>query len=472
MKDTRSETASALVNLDAGHISREIFTSQSVYEQELERVFSRMWLFVGHESQIAAPGDFVLGRMGEESVILNRDRHGVVHVFLNNCRHRGMRVCRYDRGNAKRFSCPYHAWVFADDGRLVGVPKMESAYHNELEREQWGLIEARVAIRHGFVFACWDSNTPDFETFMGEELFYFDDFCELPDGSHGPLEAFGGIFKWRMPCNWKFGAENFAGDYYHNPSHASVDAIELSPAGGKGRHTYDRVTHAREMYKLNICASPTGHTARGELFKDDYDYLPTYQEMPVVEDWFRHCYQLRQERLGERARWFGHGGTLFPNVSYSNGVQSMGSWHPCGPDETEVWRIFLVPKDAPEEVKQVLRHYVIRYQGPSGLVEQDDMENWGYAHQGARGTIAKHFPFNYQMGLGHEQRSWPATWLGGDIYATEDVSEQNQRAFYRRWAELMDNGTPLSVTMPGVKPATKSDTGSKSSVHPKVELAP
>lgn len=430
--------AGDFVDSARGWISREIFSSQAIYEEELERVFARGWLFVGHESQIAQPGDFILSRMGDESVILNRDQAGRIHVFLNNCRHRGMRVCRYDQGNTRTFVCPYHAWSYGDDGGLVGVPKLESAYHNELDKSKWGLIEARVANYRGFVFACWDEGQRAFEEYLGELRYYFDEYCELPDGSDGPLEAFGGIFKWRMPCNWKFAAENFAGDYYHNPSHASVDAVVLSPSGKKGRHTYDPVTKTRELYKLNVCVTPEGHTARGELFKDDYDYVPTYQDMPVVEDYFREAFYKRRERIGEQARWFGHGGTIFPNVSYSNGVQSMGTWHPIGPHETETWRIFLAPKDAPDEVKRVLRHYVIRYQGPSGLTEQDDMENWSYAHEGARGTIAKRYPFNYEMGKGHERKSWPVEWLGGTIYATEDVSEQNQRAFYARWAEMMD----------------------------------
>ena len=66
------------------------------------------------------------------------------------------------------------------------------------------------------------------------------------------------------------------------------------------------------------------------------------------------------------------------------------------------------------------------------------MENWGYALEGSRGTIARRHPFNYAMGQGHERQGWPAEWLGGKVYATEDVSEQNQRAFYARWAALMD----------------------------------
>src|SRR5207248_1792816 len=80
-----------LVNMKAGQISREIFVNEEIYQQELERLFTRVWLFVGHESQIPNPGDYFVSGMGEESVILCRDRAGKVRVFLNSCRHRGMK---------------------------------------------------------------------------------------------------------------------------------------------------------------------------------------------------------------------------------------------------------------------------------------------------------------------------------------------------------------------------------------------
>src|SRR5436309_15997956 len=94
-----------LVDLAAGQISREIFVNDEIYQEELERVFARAWLFVGHESQIPNPVDFFVSSMGEESVILCRDRAGKVHVFLNSCRHRGMNACRYDEGNAAALTC-------------------------------------------------------------------------------------------------------------------------------------------------------------------------------------------------------------------------------------------------------------------------------------------------------------------------------------------------------------------------------
>jgi phenylpropionate dioxygenase-like ring-hydroxylating dioxygenase large terminal subunit len=129
---------SGLVDLVSGQVSREIFVNDNIYAQEQERIFARSWLFVGHESQIPAAGDFFVSRMGEESVILCRDRAGVVHVFLNSCRHRGMKVCRYDDGNTTVFTCPYHGWSYGTDGALVGVPFFREAYHSELDRAKCG----------------------------------------------------------------------------------------------------------------------------------------------------------------------------------------------------------------------------------------------------------------------------------------------------------------------------------------------
>jgi phenylpropionate dioxygenase-like ring-hydroxylating dioxygenase large terminal subunit len=97
---------------DHGVISREIFVDRDVYQDELNKLFTRVWLFVGHESLIQNPGDFYASRMAEESVILCRDKRGSIHVFLNSCRHRGMKVCRYDQGNTSLFTCPYHSWSY------------------------------------------------------------------------------------------------------------------------------------------------------------------------------------------------------------------------------------------------------------------------------------------------------------------------------------------------------------------------
>src|SRR5687767_10095579 len=120
-RKARPSSSDVLVDLKRGVVSRELFVNDEIYEQEQEQIFARSWLFVGHESQIPRAGDYFVSGMGEESVILTRDHRQQIHVFLNTCRHRGMKVCRYDEGNTTVFTCPYHGWSYATDGRLVGV---------------------------------------------------------------------------------------------------------------------------------------------------------------------------------------------------------------------------------------------------------------------------------------------------------------------------------------------------------------
>jgi nitrite reductase/ring-hydroxylating ferredoxin subunit len=145
-----------MIDLRRGTISREIFVSPEFYREELDRLFTRAWLFVGHESLIPKPGDFYVSRMGEESVILCRDAQGAVHVFLNSCRHRGMKVCRYEQGNTSLFVCPYHSWSYTTDGKLQGVPLYRALYDGTLNREEWSLIEVpKLALYKGTVWASW-----------------------------------------------------------------------------------------------------------------------------------------------------------------------------------------------------------------------------------------------------------------------------------------------------------------------------
>src|SRR5438270_65711 len=126
-----SRSLKELVNIERGTISREVFVNEEIYQQEQEQVFARAWLFVGHESQVPKGGDYFQSRMGEESVLLVRDRKGQLHVFLNTCRHRGMKVCRYDQGTTLLFTCPFHGWSYDTEGKLMGVPEYDNAYHSE-----------------------------------------------------------------------------------------------------------------------------------------------------------------------------------------------------------------------------------------------------------------------------------------------------------------------------------------------------
>lgn len=435
-----SKQANGLVDLEQGTVSREIFVSDSVYRQELENLFTRAWLFVGHESQVPNPGDFFTSRMGEESVILVRDKSGELHVFLNSCRHRGMKVCRYDSGNTSLFTCPYHSWTYTTDGKIRGIPLYKALYEGTLDREQWSLIEvARLANYKGTIWATWDPEAPDFETYLGDAKLHLDQALDCRDGRPGGSEVIG-VHKWVFPANWKYAAENFLGDTYHNPSHRSVDLIGIGPSarqGVKGRRD-NELEHAQHVW----ISFPAGHGVHSAVQPEDDRYVEQFRNDPEIEAYFRHCHQERKRRLGDDSRMLPFVGTMFPNTSY-HGRQPRGlcAWHPHSATETEAWRFFLVDADAPTSVKDFMRHYYMRYCGPAGMTEQDDLENWLYATKASTGTIARRYAFNYQQSMNAARRDPVVNGLLVKGEVATQVSEHMARGFYRRWADYLDGAS-------------------------------
>src|SRR5437764_2688381 len=403
-----------LVDRAAGKTSREMFVNEAIYAEEQEKIFARAWLFVGHESQIPKSGDFFVSGMGEESVILCRDRAGAVHVFLNSCRHRGMKVCRYDEGNTPVFTCPYHGWSYATDGKLVGVPYFREAYHQKLEKENWGLVEApQICSYKDTVWACWDTAAPPFLEYLGDFRRFLDLTLDGWDGSEGGTEVLGGVQKWLIPCNWKFPAENFSGDSYHNISHRSVDLVGIGPSGSGRRDMRERQMARR----LHVAFPERGHQTGVYLLPKGPAPPPAYQHSPLVSEYFADCEAERRRRCGEWGRVVGSPGEIFPNTAlHPRQPRTIAVWHPRGPHQTEVWRWYLVDRSAPAEVKNFLRDYYIRYSGPAGLTEQDDMENWNYAHAASRGTIARRYPYSYEQGLGCEVEGYE--WAGLQVPGT------------------------------------------------------
>src|SRR6266511_1956377 len=142
-----------VADLENGLLHRRIFSDPEIHQLELERVFGRSWLFLAHESMLPNPGDYVTNYMGTEPVIVTRDESSGIHAFLNTCRHRGNRVCLFERGNTKQFTCSYHGWTYDLAGKLHSVPYLEGAYLGELDRQSWGLAQVpRIQDYGGLIF--------------------------------------------------------------------------------------------------------------------------------------------------------------------------------------------------------------------------------------------------------------------------------------------------------------------------------
>lgn len=426
----------ALIDSKNGQVTPSIYTDPEIYELELERIFGRCWLFLAHESQIPKAGDFFNTYMGEDPIVVVRQKDGTVKAFLNQCRHRSMRVSYADSGNTKAFTCPYHGWSYATNGELIEVPLEPRAYPQGLCKSKWGLqAVTKVASYKGLIFGTWDENAVSLEEYMGDMAWYLDGVLDRREGG---TEIVGGIHKWTIDCNWKFAAEQFASDQYHALfSHASaVQVLGAKPedeqkALGSGQT-------ARPVWETAKDALQFGQDGHGSGFfftdKPDANVWVDGE----VSDYYRETYPEALERLGEiRAlRLAGHN-TLFPTLSWLNGTATLRVWHPRGPNQVEVWAFCITDKNAPEEVKAAFERSATRAFGPAGFLEQDDSENWVEIQKILRGYRARNSQLCMEMGMGNEKiRDDGVPGITNYIF-----SETAARGFYQHWANLLSSKT-------------------------------
>jgi phenylpropionate dioxygenase-like ring-hydroxylating dioxygenase large terminal subunit len=400
MEDLNRETVQLIKQkMEEGLFPQWIVTDPEIYKLEIKKLFSRTWHFLGHESELKEPGDYVTRWIVHDPVLMVRSTDGKIKAFLNSCTHRGVRLCTADCGNKKTFTCPYHGWTFNLDGELIGITLGNKVYGEKMKKEEWGLKPIpRVESYRGLIFANLDPNAMPLKEYLAEMTWYLDILLGRTDKG---MEVVGEPQRWVASGNWKITYENFTGDPYHvMTTHRSTIEVGITPDHS---HEPERLAHQVVMSH--------GHGISVGTYKEkpSRPYQRTPKEMwPLFE---RNLSPEQNELL---SRAFVFTGGIFPTFSFVSPMHGIEGelynylnfrvWRPLAPDKVEIWSWFLMDKEAPEDYKQKAYKGYIASFGPSGTLEQDDTVNWARIVEASKGymvidkTLSYNNLNNYLMG--------------------------------------------------------------------------
>jgi len=311
--DMQRDLASIRVPLEeATTLPSQFYLDPGIFQAEVESIFTRMWLCVGREEDVAKPGDFLVRDIGSDSVIVVRDDRGTIRAFHNVCRHRGSRLVTEPSGQGlKNFLCPYHAWTYELDGGLRHAPHMEEARHFEPAR--FGLILMSLTTCDGVVFLCLSATEPSLEEFLGAMTTRFSSY------GMGRLRR-GRKITYTVDANWKMLAENYSECYHCALIHPELNTVSHYLSGG----SLDLVNDAAVGGWM-------------ELRKDDY------QTMSLSGHTSRPPFPGISEEDHRRIHYY----IVYPNLLLSlhpDYVMTHTVW-PQGPGRSEIVNEFLLDAD-------------------------------------------------------------------------------------------------------------------------------
>ncbi|GAA4988022.1 aromatic ring-hydroxylating dioxygenase subunit alpha [Yinghuangia aomiensis] len=416
---------------DCSSLPQTVFNDPEVLDAELARIFTRSWLFLAHESEVAVSGDYVTRRMGRDQVIVSRGEDGQIRVMRNACTHRGTLLCKATLGNTSHFMCPYHAWTFDNTGRLRGVPEARPAY-GTFDKSSRDLRRARTEVYQGLVFATWDDDAEPLADFLGDFAWYLD---ALVGGDGAAWEVAGPPQRYTIKANWKLSCENFGGDGYHVPY------AHRAPIEGGLFGTEDTGTGGPSG---RVVWTPQGHTARVG-YHPAGSGIPAYHGYPD-EQRAEFAAKAKPEVFAVLENSDVLHGNVFPNLSFIQTVITYTGDEveptaflalrlalPISPTETEMLNFALVPRNAPDAWKQKSVLACVRTHGAAaGLFESDDVDNFTAVTFTGDGAIAARTDLDYSMGA-RLPRPEPDDWPGPGESVPHDHSEYTHRAYYTTW---------------------------------------
>src|SRR5690606_11925247 len=255
------------------------YTDPEFYDLEMKHFWPRTWLWAGHVSEVAEPGSYKLFTQLGQSIIITRGLDGEIRAFHNVCRHRGSALVAEDQGKARRLTCPYHAWTYGLDGRLLAVPEQERNFAC-LDKDERGLIPVRCELMRGMIYLNLDGNAvplADYFAATERELGNF------------PLDRMvvKGVVTLDMGCNWKAAYDNFLEIYHVSTVHAKTIAPYLNSQSflvSLFKHGHARFATRKRGASTIFGKDMIVPDAPSALFKDHTIALPMFPNTFVAID--------------------------------------------------------------------------------------------------------------------------------------------------------------------------------------------
>ena len=421
----------ALVQPDRVH--RDLYISPEVFELEQDHFFANTWNYIGHDSQLPKPGDYLSADLAGRPLMAVRHTDGSVRVMMNRCAHKGSRLVSAPCGNTgKFFRCPYHAWTFRTDGSLLAIP-LQRGYEGTALREceaAKGLTTVpNVKLYRGFIFVKLNDGGPDFETFFGDSLSSIDNMADR--SPEGELEIAGGCLRFMHDCNWKMFVENLNDTMHpmvvHESSAGTAKAMWAGqPADAPKPMAVEQFVPFMSDYKffedMGVRVFDNGHSYSGVNFS----IHSKYAAIPQYDDAMKAAYgEARSAQIIGMAR---HNTVYYPNLTIKGAIQSIRVVKPIAVDKTliESWTFRL--KGAPAELLQRTTMYNRLINSPFSVVGHDDLQ----AYRGIQ--LGLHASGNDWVSL---HRDFDASEVGQRQVTATGTSEVSMRNQYRAWLRHM-----------------------------------
>jgi phenylpropionate dioxygenase-like ring-hydroxylating dioxygenase large terminal subunit len=411
-----------LVDYERGCVHASIYNDREIFDTEMTRIFQRSWVYLGHDSEIALPGDYKTAYLGQVPVIVSRTDDGKIHGLINRCAHRGTTVCQWDRGNSSYFRCEYHGWTYRNDGELIGVTQKSGYAPAEFEGINSSLDRIpRVDSYRGLIFGSLSPTGQSLDEFLGVTKRYIDDWMDA--SPTGEIVVTGGVWRHRYDANWKIGLEG-SDERYHVDSLHKIARVLIERKTGKPFRF-----QPADLSWLKTIDAGHGHG----VSEINSDALPRpWRETNPPEYVDALIERLGEKRTGEVlgrwARWH-----TFPNAAFT--TDNIRVLRPISPNETEVYQYHVSFPEIEGVTERINERRVADHQnmyGPAGYVGPDDHEMFSRIQEGYRALGEGMNPWVwFSRGSSKAERGPDGELIG------LDQTELSQRSIYAGWLECM-----------------------------------